>query len=527
MINPLPEDANALRALALELAEENRRLVEQNDKLRHILKQLQNAQFGKRSERLGRADRDQLLLAIEDIETSFAKQEAEEEKKPAIETSGNSPAPEKKIRQTNRGALPAHLPRIHVTIEPESTVCPCCNGSMHAIGEETSARLDTIPAQYRVIVTHRPKYGCRACEGAVVQAPAPERLIKSGIPTEALVAAVVVDKYAWHKPLYRQAETMALQGIPVDRSTLASWVGTAAAELKPVYERLKQHLLGSPKIAVDETRAPVLDPGRGRTKTGYFWGICRDDRPWAGPDPPGVAFTYAPGRAHAHAINLLGGYCGVVQCDGYGAYKELTHPKHNNPDIVLAFCWSHLRRLFVEINRTGPAPIAQEALERIAQLYAIEKSIRGSSAEERRLVRQAQSKPLVASLKTWLEEQLKRISQKSKLAEAIRYGFNHWDGLQRFLEDGRIELDTNSIEREIRPIVLNRKNSLFAGHDEGAENWAYLASLIQTAKLNGVNPLAYLTDILTKLVNGWPMKKLDDLLPWAWTSPPSDRELAA
>jgi transposase len=526
-IDPLPEDADVLRAMVHELTEENRRLSHQNDKLRHVLKQLQNAQFGKRSERLGRPDRDQLLLAIEDIETSAAKQEAEEENNPPTEQPANSSAPQKRKRRINRGALPTCLPRMHQTLEPESVVCPCCNGNMHVIGEDISERLDIIPAQYRVIVTHRPRYGCRACESAVVQAPAPDQLIKSGIPTEALVAAVLVDKYGWHKPLYRQAQCMALQGIPVDRSTLASWVGTAAAELKPVYDRLKENLLSSGKIAVDETRAPVLDPGRGRTKTGYFWGICRDDRPWAGPDPPGVAFTYTPGRAHDHAINLLGGYSGVVQCDGYGAYKELIGPKHNNPDVMLAFCWSHWRRRFVEINRTGPAPIAQEALERIAQLYAIEDRVRGHSAEHRRLVRQAESKPVVDSLKAWLEGRLKAVSQKSEIAETIRYGFNHWDGLQRFLEDGRIELDTNSVEREIRPIALNRKNSLFAGHDDGAANWACLTSLIQTAKLNGVNPQAYLTDTLAKLVNGWPMKKIDDLLPWAWAGQSSDRELVA
>jgi len=314
-IDALPNDLDALRALVSQLSSERdaaiaetQRLTEQNDKLCHLLKQLQRAQFGARSERL---DRDQMQLALEDIETAIAARDAEEEKsKPGA---ADKPADQRKKRRPNRGALPAHLPHVHVTLEPESKLCPCCQGAMHVIGEESSQRLDKIPAQYQVIVTHRPKYGCRACEGAVVQAPAQERLIKSGIPTEALVASVVVDKFAWHNPLYRQAQIMKLQGFPVDRSTLAFWVGVAAAEVKPVYLRLKEILLGSGKIAVDETRAPVLDPGRGRTKTGYFWAISRDDRPWGGTDPPGVAYTYAPGRGGEHAAALLAGYSGIVQ----------------------------------------------------------------------------------------------------------------------------------------------------------------------------------------------------------------------
>ena len=313
-MDALPNDLDALRALVSQLSSElnqvsserdaaiaeSRRLTEQNDQLRHLLKQLQRAQFGQRSERL---DRDQMQLALEDIETSLAAPDAEEEERQT--GAADKPADQRKKRCANRGALPAHLPHVHVTLEPESTVCPCCQGAMHVIGEESSQRLDKIPAQYQVIVTHRPKYGCRACEGAVVQAPAQERLIKSGIPTEALVASVVVDKFAWHNPLYRQAQIMKLQGFPVDRSTLAFWVGVAAAEVKPVYLRLKEILLGSAKIAVDETRAPVLDPGRGRTKTGYFWAISRDDRPWGGSDPPGVAYTYAPGSGGGASTQLL------------------------------------------------------------------------------------------------------------------------------------------------------------------------------------------------------------------------------
>jgi hypothetical protein len=332
------------------------------------------------------------------------------------------------------------------------------------------------------------------------------------------VAHVLAAKYQWHLPLYRQAQMMAVQGLALDRSTLAFWVGYAAGELAPVYERLKANLLSSAKIGVDETPAPVLDPGRGRTKTGYFWAIARDDRPWQGKDPPGVAYTYAPGRGAVHALRLLDNYTGIVQCDGYSAYKTLTDPGRNSDgadSIELAFCWSHLRRRFVEIERSAPAPTAKEALGRIAQLYAIERSLRGRPAEERRRARQAHSKPLVTALKSWFEDRLKILSGKSPTAEAIRYGLNHWDGLIRFLDDGRIELDTNSVERAMRPIALNRKNALFAGCDEGAGAWACLASLIETCKLNGADPEAYLTDVLEKLVNGWPAARIDELLPWS------------
>jgi transposase len=398
---------------------------------------------------------------------------------------------------------------------------------MHVIGEETSQRLDVIPAQFRVIVTHRPKYACRACEQAVVQAPAPERLIKGGLPTEAMVAFVLVAKYAWHLPLYRQTQMLLAQGLDIKRAILAFWVGYAAAELKPLCLCLREHILRSGKIAIDETVAPVLDPGRGCTKKGYFWAIARDDRPWGGTAPPAVAFSYAPGRGAVHALKLLEHYRGVVQCDGYAAYKSVADDARVSDRITLAFCWAHLRRRFFDIAKGGPAPIASEALERIAALYLIEKTIRGGHAEHRRAVRAERSKPLVLALKAWFEQQLACVSTKSVIAEAIRYALHHWDGLSRFLDDGRIELDTNIVERSIRPIVLNRKNALFAGHDDGAENWACIASLIETCKLNGVDPQTYFTDVLTKLVNLWPQSRLDELMPWAWAANRASHQLAA
>jgi transposase len=524
--NQLPGDIETLRALVMTawtqrdaaMAERDRAL-SQIDRLRHLLRQLSRAQFGRRSEKL---DRDQLLLALEDIEQAIAESEACDDKKDVQAAKVRS-----ETRRANRGALPLHLPRVDVTIAPEDMNCPCCKAPMHVIGEEKSERLDVIPAQFRVVVTHRPKFACRACEQAVVQAPAPERLIKSGLPTEAMVAYVLAAKYAWHLPLYRQAQMLLSQGIAIERATLAFWVGYAAAELKPLYLRLRELILSSVKIAVDETVAPVLDPGRGRTKKGYFWAIARDDRPWGGTDPPAVAYTYAPGRGAVHALKLLESYRGIVQCDGYAAYKTIADDTRAGDAITLAFCWAHLRRKFFDIAKGGSAPIASEALERIAALYAIEKTIRGRSADARRTVRKEKSKPLVLALKTWLEEQLAHVSGKSVIAEAIRYGLNHWDGLVRFLEDGRIELDTNIVERGMRPIALNRKNALFAGHDAGAENWACLASLVETCKLHGVDPQAYFADVLTKLVNLWPESRLDELMPWAWAASRTTNRLAA
>src|SRR6185437_13622863 len=378
------------------------------------------------------------------------------------------------------------LPRIETIVDIDDKTCPCCRGELHRIGEDRSERLDIVPAQFRVLVVRRLKYACRACEDVVVQAPAPARLIEGGIPTEAAIAQVLVSKYADHLPLYRQAQIYARQGITLDRSTLADWVGRAAFQLRPVQARLLAMLKSSTKLFADETTAPVLDPGRGRTKTGQLWAYARDDRPWGGADPPGVVYLYAPDRKAERPAAHLAGFTGVLQVDGYAGYRALA--KHG--DVQLAFCWSHVRRPFFELVAGGPAPIASEALERIGQLYAVEKDIRGRNAEERRVVRREKSRPIVDDLEPWLRAKLALISQKSKLAEAIRYALSRWEGLTRFLDDGRIEIDSNVVERTIRPIALNRKNALFAGSDGGAEHWAVIASLIETCKLNSVDPHA-------------------------------------
>ncbi|WP_338701832.1 IS66 family transposase [Bradyrhizobium sp. 26S5] len=417
----------------------------ESERLRQIIKELQRHRYGRRAETL---PEDQMLLGLEDVEQVAAYGE----------TAQDVSAPEGREvqagrRRVNRGALPAHLPRIEGVVDIEDKTCPCCQGELHRIGEDRSERLDLVPAQFRILVTRRPKYACRACEDGVMQAPAPARLIEGGLPTEATVAQVLVYKYADHLPLYRQAQIYARQGIELDRSTLADWVGQAAFHLRPLHERLLGKLRRRPKLFADETTMPVLDPGRGRTKTGQLWAYAADDQPWGGADPPGVAYVYAPDRKADRPIADLAGFKGILQVDGYAGYGKLAE----RGDVQLAFCWSHMRRNFYELAAPGPAPIAGEALKHIAEFYAIEKDIRG-----------------------------------------------------------RIELDNNAVERSIRPITLNRKNALFAGSDGGAEHWAIIASLVETCKLNDVDPLAYLTDALTRIVNGHPNNEIDHLLPWAY-----------
>ena len=506
----LPDDPAALHALLLaawverdDAVAERDALAARNERLQHLLRKLQRMQFGRRSEQL---TADQLQFAFAEVEASIADTEAEAEKR--------SPDLHKKNaarRRAGRGRLPEHLPRIEQVLLPESTACPCCQGIMVEIGCDTAERFDVIPVQFRALVTRRPKFACRACPGVVVQASAPARLVEGGMPTEAAVAQVAVARYADHMPLHRQSQALARQGIEIGRDVLASWLGTAAAEIRPVVARLRHILLGSARLFADETTMPVLEPGRGQTKKGYAWAIARDDRPWGGAAPPAVVFHYAPGRGaqHAqHAQALLAGYRGIPQCDGYVAYKGLAAPA----GVTLAFCWSHVRRGFYDLAKKNTAPIATEALRRIAALYAIDAEIRGKPAEQRQAVRQAKSQPLVEDLFAWFEVQLARLPRDSPTAEAIRYALNHRDGLHRFLEDGRIELDNNTVERAIRPLVLSRKNALFASGDDGGARWAAMASLIETCKLNGVNPQLYLTDLLTRLVNGWPNSRIDELV---------------
>ena len=466
----LPDDPGTLKAMLLAGRARPARLEQ-------IIKELQRHRFGRRAETL---PEDQLLLGLEEVEQVEASSDAATDAANAAERSSRAAR-----RRRNRGALPAHLPRVEMLVDLDDHACPCCQQALHRIGEDVSERLDIVPAQFRVLVVRRPKYACRACE-TMVQAPAPARLIEGGLPTEATVAQVLVAKYADHLPLYRQAQIYARQGLELDRSTLADWVGRAAFLLRPVHERLLARLKQS-------TTAPA-------------------DRPWGGTDPPAVAYVYAPDRKAERPIVHLAGFAGILQVDGYAGYRVLAE----RGDVELAFCWSHVRRRFYELAAAGPAPIASEALQRIAGLYVIEAEIRGRTADERRAVRQEKSRPIADEFEPWLRAKLGLISQKTKLAEAVRYALSRWDGLTRFIADGRVEIDSNVVERAIRPIALNRKNALFAGSDGGGEHWAVIASLIETCKLIGVEPHAYLADVITRIVNDHPNSQIDELLPWAY-----------
>lgn len=505
-LSAIPE---AQREAVAAVLRERDALKEANKRLEHLVAELNHAVHGKRSEKLSEDDRQ---LAFEDLEIAVA--EAEETQ----ETQAPSESRPRRAARRNRGNLPADLPRIERVIEPNSLLCPCGCGEMHKIGEDRTERLDIVPALLRVIVTVRPKYACRVCTDGVTQAPAPAHLIESGLPTEGAIAHVLVSKYADHLPLYRQSRILARSGVEIHRSTLADWVGTAAFHLGPVVDRLAEHLKTSTKLFMDETTAPVLDPGRGRTKTGYLWALARDDRSWGGDDPPGVVFAYAPDRAGENAERILRGFDGILQLDGYQGYNRLTRPSRKGGDPVrVAHCWAHARRKLKEVFDRDGSEIAAEGLRRIAEFYKIEADIRGTAPGQRLSARQARTAPLVAEFGEWLQQQRLRISAKSRLGEKLAYIRRHWDGLQTFLHDGRVEIDSNSVENLIRPIALNRKNALFAGHDEGGRAWGRIASLIETAKINGVEPFAYLKATLHAIAAGHPQGQIDDLLPWNFT----------
>ena len=475
----------------------------------YLIAELRHALYGKKSEKL---DADQRQLIFEDLEVAVAENEAASDQQP--DPAGKS---RRRAAKRNRGHLPASLPRIEQVIEPENKVCTCGCTTLVAIGEDRSERLDVIPAQFRVLVTVRPRYACTRCDAGILQAPAPPHLIEGGLPTEALMAHVAVAKYADHLPLYRQSQIYARAGIDLDRSTLASWCGVTAFNIKPVVDRMLIHIKTARHLFMDETRAPVLDPGAGKTKTGYLWALAHDGRGWNSTDPPMVMFTYQNSRAGAHAMAILHGFDGILQVDGYTGYDALTRQgRTGGKPVQLAYCWAHARRKLHEVYQRDGSPIAAEGIRRIAQLYKIEADIRGKAPDERLAVRQTQTAPLVAEFRQWLTQHRERVSPKSRLGEKLGYIHRHWDGLVLFLTDGRIEMDTNPVENRIRPLVLTRKNALFAGHDEGGRTWARIASVIETCKLNTVDPYAYLRDTLTAIANGHPMSRIDELMPWAY-----------
>jgi transposase len=498
-LDNLPDDTAELQQMLRTVLLQQSALHAENDKLRLLIQRLTRHQFGRRSEQL---TPDQLQFGLEDLEQTIAANQAAQE---APSAGASRPRGERAAR--NHGALPAHLPRYEVVIDIENRDCPCCGVTLTPIGEVRTEQLDIVPAQLRVRVTRRPRYACRACDDVVVIAPAPDRPLDGGMATEALVAHVVVSKFADAQPLYRQVQILSRQGITLDRSTLANWVGRACWWLQPLYDLLAGTVLSSPKVFADDTTLPVLEPGRGRTKTGRLWCYAVDDRPWNGPGHPVAVYAYSEDRKGARPAGHLAEFHGVLQVDGYAGFKRLAGDRADG-SVTLAFCWAHLRRPFYDFYASTQSPLAAEVLKHIRELYAIETEIRGLPAEHRR-----------RALHSWLLENVERVSAVSDLAKAMRYAIRHWPGLVVFLDDGRVEMDTNVVERAIRPSVLTRKNALFAGSNGGARHWAVAMTLIQTCKLNGVDPMAWLTDVLERIVSRQTKaNELHTLLPWNWAA---------
>jgi transposase len=513
----LPTEPAALTEMVLALDAEN-------EKLRVAIQTLRDMIFGKRSERFAVIAAEQLALELDDLATGTTPPSAANEDG-AAKPSAAPGKPREKARR-NIGALPKHLPRCEQVLEPDTTACACCRGALHRIGEDVSEVLDVIPAILRVLRTIRPKYACRGCTDGVVQAKVLPRLIESSMASTALVTYVVVSKFAWYLPLYRQVQMLGSHGVHLDRSTLALWVKRAAWWLESLYELQLELIQTSPRLFCDETPMPVLDPGRGRPRTCQFWAHAMDDRPWGGPSPPAVAYVFADGRGTDKIAPQLAGFSGILQVDGYAAYKALA--RGHGGAIRLAFCLAHARRKFVEVYKSTKSPFALEVIERLQAVYAIEAEIRGKSAEERLTARRGRTAPLMEELRTRLSSMVGQLFSQSPLAEAINYAINHWDGLTLFLGDGRVEVDTNTVERSMRPIAMGRRNSLFSGNEGGARSWAILASLVNTAKLNDIDPQAYLADVLERIVSGRTKShQLAELLAWNWKAARERREPAA
>jgi len=486
-----------------QILSQHEQLLSRDNEIEHLkllIAKLRRMQFGRKSEKLDRQI-EQLELRLDELQATQA------EKPAAPHPAGVAPVAnvaEKKARKP----LPEHLPREMRTYPPKQKACPDCGGELNFLGEDISEILEYVPARFKVIRQVRPKLACACCE-RIVQAEAPSRPIERGIAGPGLLAHVLVSKYCDHLPLYRQSEIYAREGVELERSTLADWVGGTSALLAPLVEALRRHVLSATKLHADDTPVPVLVPGNGKTKTGRLWTYVRDDRPAGDATPAAVWFAYSPDRKGEHPQAHLGHFTGTLQADGYAGFDAV----YETGRIREAACWAHVRRKFYDLHAAHKSPVAAEAMERIAALYAIEKEIRGHVADQRREVRAAQARPLLDSLKQWLEETLGKLSRKSDTAMAVRYALSRWDALLRYVNDGHIEIDNNAAERSLRTVALGRKNYLFAGSDAGGERAAAIYSLIGTAKLNGLDPEAYLRNVLSRIADH-PINRIEELLPW-------------
>ena len=495
------------RATAAESEAQYRALL--IEKLKYAIRKLRHERFGQSSERGELLD--QLELQLADLEEDTAQAEAAA-RMAAAAAGEKITVPSFERRKPARRPLPEHLPRERI-VYPGPLACPCCGGgTLRKIGEDVTETLELIPRQWKVIQHVREKFSCRACE-AITQPPAPSHPIARGRAGPKLLAHILFSKYGLHLPLNRQSAVYEREGIDLDVSTLADWVGAAAATLMPLVEAIRTHVFAAERIHGDDTTVPVL--AKGKTRTGRLWAYVRDDRPFAGPDPPAAVFFYSRDRGGEHPEQHLASYAGLMQADAYAGFDRLYEANRKPGPIIEAACWAHGRRKFFDLARINKAPIAVEAVERIDALFAIEREINGVTPQERACVRNESSRPLVIALESWLREQRARVSKNSETGKAINYSLKRWNAFARFLDDGRLCMSNNAAEREMRAVAVGRRNWTFAGSDEGGRRAATIYTLIATAKLNDIDPQAWLADVLDRLPDH-PAKRIHELLPWNW-----------
>jgi transposase len=491
------------------------------------IEKLRRQLYGTRSERKARL-LEQMELQLEELEAAATEDEVAAEKAAARTEVVQS----FQRRRPARKPFPDHLPRERIVIAaPES--CPCCGSKkLSKLGEDVTETLEVIPRQWKVIQTVREKFSCRDCE-TITQPPAPFHVTPRGFAGPSLLAMILFEKFGQHQPLNRQSERYRREGIDLSLSTLADQVGACAAVLQPLHALIERHVLAAERLHGDDTTVPIL--AKGKTIKGHIWTYVRDDRPFAGRAPPAALYYASRDRRHEHPARHLHGFTGILQADAYSGYNELYDPSRPQGPITAALCWAHARRQFFELAdiaanaRRGKkaaaiSPIALEAVKRIDALFDIERGINGQSAEQRLRVRKEQSAPLVAGLGAWLREQRPRLSRSSSVAEPIDYMLRRWDRFARFIDDGRICLTNNAAERALRGFALGRKSWLFAGSERGADRAAIMATLIMTAKLNDIDPQAWLADVLARIADHT-IQDLEQLLPWNWN--PSAAKLAA